>query len=317
MNDLNRWPSNLNRIALRAMAWAVAALFFCSPGFAQDLEPRRWSQLPTGQNFLSMTYAHTNGDINVDPTIGIEDAKMKVDTALAGYVRGFKLAGRSARIEVRQAWQTGRWDGIVNGLPKTVERDGFSDTIVRVAINLVGPPPLAAREYGAYLATHESETIVGAAMAVHLPTGEYFDDKIINLGNNRFTFRPQLGMQHRRRNWTFEATAMAWIYTDNDDFFNGKRLEQDNFYTLDGTAIYSFKSGIWAAVSAGIGVGGRSRIDGIRNNDRRKDVGWAIAAGFPISRQLGVRVRYFDSNRLNFIGNNSQTFSIGLSASWQ
>jgi hypothetical protein len=314
---LNRWPSNLRRMAHRAMAWALATLFLCSTGFAQDLEPRRWSQLPIGQNFASLTYAHTNGDINVDPTIGIEDATMNVDTALASYIRSFKLANRSARIEVRQAWHNGHWDGTVNGVPTKIERNGISDTIVRVAINLVGPPPLSGKEYGAYRAAHESETIVGAGIAVHLPTGEYFEDKLINLGNNRFTFRPQLGIQHRHRNWTFEATAMAWIYTDNDEFFGGRRLEQDNFYTLDGTAIYSFNSGIWASASAGIGVGGRSRIDGIVNDDRRKDVGWAIAGGFPISRMLGARVRYFDSDRHNFIGNNSQTFSIGLSASWQ
>ena len=108
MNNLNRWPNKLHRIALRVMAWALATLFLCSPSFAQDLEPRRWSQLPTGQNFASLTYAHTNADINVDPTIGIEDATAKVHTTVAGYVRSFKLAGRSARIEVRQAWQSGR-----------------------------------------------------------------------------------------------------------------------------------------------------------------------------------------------------------------
>jgi hypothetical protein len=42
---------------------------------------------------------------------------------------------------------------------------------------------------------------------VQLPTGEYFDDRLINLGTNRFMFRPQIGVQHQRRNWTLRSPA--------------------------------------------------------------------------------------------------------------
>ena len=228
-----------------------------------------------------------------------------------------EVSSKSARIEVRQAWQGGRWDGLVNGVPTSVERDGLADTVARLAINLIGGPPLTGKEYAAYRAAHETETIVGAALLVQVPTGEYFDDKLINLGNNRFMIRPQLGVQHRRRNWLFEITGMAWIYTDNESFFNDNRLAQDPFYTLDGTAIYTFKSGIWASVSAGVGVGGQTEINGVSNDDRKKDTSWAVSAGFPVSRSLGVRVNYINSDRWKFVGNDSRTLSIGLSASWQ
>lgn len=251
--------SRLSRILCRAGRYTLcgaAALLPCSPALAQELEARRWSHLPTGQNLAHVTYAHTKGDIAFDPTLGIEDAEVEMDTALVGYARSFKLAGKSARIEVRQALLNGRWDGIVNGVPMTVKRDGLADTFVRLAVNFVGAPPLSGKDFGAYRAGHDIETIVGAAISLQLPTGEYFDDKLINLGGNRLTIRPQLGVQHRRRNWTFEATAMAWIYTDNSSFFNGNELEQDPLYTLDGSVIYTMKSGAWASASVGIGVGG-------------------------------------------------------------
>lgn len=292
-------------------------MLLSSPAFAQELEPRRWSHLPIGQNYASLNYAHTKGDIAFDPVLGIEDAVVDLDTVLVGYVRSFELFGKSARIEVRQAWHHGQWSGLVNGVPTTIERDGLADTIGRFAVDLVGAPPLSGKAYGTYRAAHPVETIVGAALVVQIPTGEHFDDKAINLGNNRFMIRPQLGVQHRRRNWTFEATGMAWIYTDNSSFFNGNRLTQDPLYTLDGTLIYTFKSGIWASASAGIGLGGQTAVNGVDNDDRREDVGWAIGAGFPISRSLGVRIGYTDFDRWKFVGNNSQTLSIGLSASWQ
>ena len=116
--------------------WIALASPPGSPAFAQELEPRRWSHLPIGQNFASLIYARTEGDISFDPELGIEEAQGDVDTMLAGYVRSFALFDRSARIEVRQAWQHGRWDGLVNGVPTVVERDGPSDTFVRLASRL-------------------------------------------------------------------------------------------------------------------------------------------------------------------------------------
>jgi hypothetical protein len=311
----------LNRQCFRALAAGLALAGASSwPGtrlLAQELEPRRWSHLPTGQNFASIAYAHTAGDIAFDPVLGIEDAKVKMDTMLVGYVRSFALLDHSARIEVRQAWQHGRWNGLVNGVPTEVTRDGASDTFVRLAFNLVGGPPLTGKAYAEWRAAHDRETIVGAAIGVQLPTGHYLDDKLINLGSNRFTLRPQLGVQHRRRNWTFELTAMAWIYSDNSNFFGGNRLAQDPFYSLDGTIIYTFKSGLWASASGGVGVGGRTAVNGRANSDRKADGSWAASVGVPLNRALGIRINYGNAHRWRFVGNQSRTLSLGLSASWR
>ena len=76
---------------------------------------------------------------------------------------------------------------------------------------------------------------MGAALGLQLPTtGLVFEDKLINLGSNRFTFSPQVGVHQQYYNWSFEATGTAWIYTDNTSFFNGNQLQQDPFYTING-----------------------------------------------------------------------------------
>ena len=307
----------IRKIAAGAALVGALAGWPGSAAFAQELEPRRWSHLPIGQNFANLTYARTGGDISFDPELGIEDAEFDLDTVLAGYVRSFALFDSSARIEIRQAWQHGVWEGVVNGVPTRVERNGLSDTFVRLAINLAGAPPLAGRDFAAYRAANDVETIVGAAISVQLPTGEYFEDRLINLGSNRFTIRPQIGVQHRRRDWTFEATGSAWIYTDNDNFFNGNRLERDPLFSLDGTIIRTFGAGIWASASAGVGVGGRTTVNEVANDDDRVDFVWAAGVGFPISRWLGFRVNFIDADRWRFIGNKSQTLTIGLTASWR
>jgi len=161
-----------------------------------------------------------------DPTLLLENAKMDMDSRIGQYIRTFELFDKSARIDLTQAHLNAEWKGLLNGAPVSTARNGWSESFIRLAINLYGAPPLSGKDYAAYRAKMDVETIVGAGLAVRLPTGQYMDDKLINLGENRFVFRPQLGVLHTRNHWTVEGTAEVAFYTDNDDFFNGKRLEQ-------------------------------------------------------------------------------------------
>ena len=85
----------------------------------------------------------------------------------------------------------------------------------------------------------------------------------------RFTFRPQLVVVHNRGPWSFEATAIASLYTDNDEFFDGNELEQDAFYTLEGHVVYTFRPGLWVGAGAGYGYGGESTVNGKGKGDRK------------------------------------------------
>ena len=111
------------------------------------MEPRRWNHLPINQNFVGVGYAHTDAVISVDPVLKIENGTVELDTWLIRYIRTFELLDKSARIEVRQPWQNGQWSGLVAGVPTAVEREGWGDTIARVAVNLVGAPPLDGKTY--------------------------------------------------------------------------------------------------------------------------------------------------------------------------
>ena len=287
--------------------------FLC---FAQELEPRRWSHLPTGTNFLSAGYSYTEANILFDPVLRIEDAEMEMHTLGIKYTRTFALFQKSARIDFTQAYQRGQWEGLLDGAFASTKRGGLSDSILRLAVNLYGAPPLATEEFGAYRAKVDSETIFGAALVVHLPMGEYMSDKFINLGTNRYTFRPQLGAVHSRGKWSFELTGSVWLYTNNDDFYNGNKLEQDPYYTVQTRLVYTFRPGLWASVSAGYGYGGKSTLNGIEKNDRRESLAWALSLGFPITRYLGVKVAYVANRTCESIGLDSDSIGPAFSFFW-
>jgi hypothetical protein len=262
------------------LAWANVT-------FAQDLEPRRWSQMPTGLNFVGIGLGHVEGDILFDPVLLIEDAKFDSQAAGLVYVRSFGLAGKSARLDFSLPYRAGRWEGTVDGEFTHIRRRGFADPRVRFSMLLYGGPAQTPAEY---TKSKKSNTVVGAAIAVAMPLGDYFDQKLINLGSNRWTVRPQLGVTHTRGKWTGEITGSVFWYSDNDRFWKGNELKTDPLWALQAHVIYSFKPGLWASISTGYGWGGEGTINGDAKNNPSGNWLTALSFGFPIDRRQGVKI---------------------------
>jgi hypothetical protein len=302
--------------SIAATSVVLAFFLFAYPCLSEELEPRRWSHLPIDTNFFGAVYAYTEADIGLDPVLKAENVEMELDTWGAKYIRTFALFDKMARFSIMQAYQEGRWSGLLDGTPKTIHRSGWADTRMRFAINLYGAPPLQGKEYAAYRAATEVETIVGVGLAVQLPTGDYMDDKLINLGTNRFTFLPQFGVVHTRGAWSTETTVTVAFYSDNNDFYNGHKLEQDSLYIIHSHLIYTFRPGLWVGVSAGYDYGGKSTVDGTKKDDLKQNLAWALSFGFSVNRHVGVKVAYIGTRTQESTGFDSDNFILGFSASW-
>jgi hypothetical protein len=46
---------------------------------AQDVDPRRYVNLPVAQNILRFAISHSSGDVNVMPTAPLEDAQLSIN----------------------------------------------------------------------------------------------------------------------------------------------------------------------------------------------------------------------------------------------
>lgn len=303
--------------SLQRAAWILALVMAGGFARAQDIEPRRWSHIPIGANFVGAAYAYTAGDIYLDPALRLENVEFDLQTVGVKYLRSFELLGQSARVEVLEPYQVGHWTGLLNGAPASTDREGLGDTSVRFAMNLLGAPPLAGKEFAEYRATQtEHETIVGAGLVVQLPTGQYHADKLINLGGNRFTFRPQLGAVHNWGKWSAELTLAGVFYTDNNDFFHGKRLEQDPMYNADTHLIYTFRPGLWAAGSFGYNGGGLTTVNGVSSDNAQSNLGWGFSVGLPLSRAVGMKFGYIGTRTQVGTGMDSDTFISAVSVMW-
>lgn len=287
-----------------------------SRSFALDLDPGRWNHLPVGVNIFGLGYAYTEADISFDPALQLENVELEMDTVVGKYIRTFELLGKSARVSFTQGYQDGKWTGLVDGVPTSVSRSGWADSFLRLAVNLYGAPPLRGKAFAAYRSENQVETIVGAGLAVRLPTGDYMEDKLINLGQNWFAFRPQIGVVHYRGKWTAEMSGEVAFYTENDDFFNGNTLEKEPLYIVQSHLKYTFRPGLWVSSGIGYDYGGESSVNGIDKNDRRQDIAWLFSAGYPINRNVGITASYMASRTQESVGYDSDTVMVSLAFSW-
>ncbi len=293
-------------------------LAMCSFGtsHAQDLEPRRWSHLPNGISVIGAGYGYTEADIFVDPVLRLEEFKTRLHVMGVSYVRSLNFFGKSARIDVVLPYATGRWEGILDGEYASVRRHGFADPRLRFSINLYGAPALSGKEFAQYREEHQINTTIGAAVSVVAPLGEYTSERLINLGKNRWTVRPQLGVLHQRNKWQFELTGSVFLYGKNDEFWRDTSLEQSALWFLQGHVIYSIKPGMWTSFSAGYAYKGRSSINGDAKFDDRRQPYFALSFGMAITPRQSIKIALLRSQTNKEIGSDFNSILFGWSYFW-
>ena len=102
--------------------------------------------------------------------------------------------------------------------------------------------------------------------------------------------RPELGISKAWDPWTVEVAPSVTFFTDNTDFFNGKRFPQAPFYLVQGHVIYNFPSGIWASLDAIYYAGGRTTVNGIKGGNEQRNTRVGLTLAIPMNRQNSIKL---------------------------
>ena len=293
---------------------AIMAFALITPGsdtHAQTLEPRAYSNAPVGLNFLLVGYQNSRGALLFDPAVPVTDASADIDIGLLGYVHTLDVAGKSAKVGVLLPYASLSADGYVNEIFRTRETDGVADPSFFFAINFYGAPALSLKEFNNY----QQDTIIGFTFKLTAPLGVYDADKLINIGTNRWSFKPGLGISQALGKWILEASAAAEFYTDNNDFDNGKTRQQDAIYSTQFHVTYSFPHHIWAAVSATYYTGGRTTIEGLINNDLQQNWRTGFTLALPVNRNNSIKL-FGSSGVSTRTGTNYDALGIAWQYRW-
>jgi hypothetical protein len=301
----------------RCRAFGIAVLVcgaltgIALPAGAQDIEPRAYSNAPVGVNFLIAGYAWTQGGLAFDSALPASNPELTTSNAIVAYARVLDIAGKSAKFDVIAPLTD--LSGSVDFEGDQLRRDiaGLADPKFRLSVNFFGAPALSLKEFAGF----QQDLIIGASLQVTAPAGQYDENRLVNLGTNRWSFKSELGVSQALGRWTLEGTAAVTLFTDNDHFFRGKTRSQDPLYSLQAHVIYSFRSGVWGSVDGTYFAGGRTTLDDTLNNDLQQN--WRVGGklAIPVDRQHSVKL-YASSGISDRTGSSYDLLGIAWQYRW-
>jgi hypothetical protein len=275
------------RITLPALT-ALALLFVGTMMAAQELEPRAYSPAPIGTNFAGLTYSHSSGDVLLDPTIAVQNANFQFNTVSFGYYHSFGLFGRQTTVSLVLPYVWGSGTGLVNGVQTHIYRSGLGDPGLRISYNLYGSPALTPEEFK----KRHSKTVVGISVIITAPLGQYDPRPLINIGTNRWSFKPQIGFSRQVHAWTLDLYLGTYFFTENTNFFGGHVRQQDPIGATQVHISYTFRPGMWAAVDGIYYTGGRTTTDGVQGSDLQQNVRVGLTFALPIGHAQSLKFQY-------------------------
>jgi hypothetical protein len=310
------------------VAIVVSVFSFCGPALAIDDGARAYWKGREGANGVSFQYLHWNldatGSKQFDPGQFIyPNSKAEANLFLANYARHFTLPllERPASFSAAIAGGSVNVDVDANGFkPDLVGREsssGFTDPNMQLVVNLFGTPPLKS---GVDLLNYEPTWTLDAAAMLAIPIGEYDDDKLVNIGLNRWYGRIALplkyhfGVFHPGHMSSLEVTPSVWLFAENDDFV-GQKLENDPLWQIESHLTHDFTSSFFASLDLLYRAGFQSEINGAEVGEKLKVGNLGFTLHYQAAENLGIRTG-FSSNVFGDDNLDSSTIRIQFIYAW-
>ena len=290
-----------------------ALLLVAASASAQDLDPRAYAWAPVNGTFLVGGFSLSHGGVVTDPTLPVTDINANVETPSIGVGRSFGLFGKTAQAFGALPFSWAQVSGNVQGEPNHITRAGLSDMRLRFSVLVRGAPASSPAE----MAKAPRRTILGVSLTAAAPTGQFHSDKLINLGANRWAFKPEFAVSRPfRKRWLLDAYAGVWLFTANHSFYPGTALRtQAPLGAFQAHLSYNFQRKMWAAFDATYYTGGQTTIDQTTKDDRQANARLGGTFAFPVGARHSIKLAV-SRGAIIRIGANFTTASIGWQTGW-
>ncbi len=303
----------------RLAPWAVFALFLVPGLHAQSLAPRAYLIAPVGSNALTITSNFYTGDILFSDAVPITGASGTVALVVPTYYHALDFFGRSANITIGIPYAAGTFEALVVNQQTNVYRSGLGDGAVRFSVNLKGGPAMKLPQFMKW----KQRRLLGVSFLVQFPSGQYDPTRLLNIGTNRWAFKPDVGYSERWGNWLVDVYGGVWFFTTNPEFFSrnaffpGTRQQtQEPIGVLEGHLSYDFKPGVWVSADGNFWYGGRTSLNGVQNPDtlqRNSRIG--ATAAIRVSKHQSIKFSYARGAVIRF-GGDYQAIAVAWQYAW-
>jgi hypothetical protein len=291
---------------------ALAALYFPNQACAQFNDPRAYENTPVGTNQLELGYAYVHANASIDTSLIITGAQFNLNQGTIDYTRYFGLLHRLMWVEA--GVPVAGLGGSVSGTNIHGSVTGVGDSSYSLAMLLKGGPALSVAQFEHY----EPTTTLGASLTITAPTGLYNPNKILNLGSDRWSFKPEIALSHPfgpEQKWVFDCYGSVYFYTDNTTYHGKELLRQEPLPGVEGHISYSFNDSIWASLDTRYSFRGTTVVDGVPQNNAQQN----FILGSEVNVSLNARNSLVFEFAKALVHNNGQAltgFSVRYDYTW-
>lgn len=249
--------------------FAVALVLVPNWVSAQFTDPRTYNNTPVGINQLELAYTYVHSDSSLDTSLIVTDAKLNVHQGTVDYTRYFGFLQRLMWVEA--TLPIAGLGGAIGGTKIEASTAGAGDSSYQLAVLLKGGQALGVVQFENYKPT----TTVGLSFTMTAPTGLYHAHKVLNLGSDRWSFKPEFGLAHPfgpEQKWEFDGYANIYFFTDNTSYRGSHILRQDPLPGIEGHISYSFTDSLWASFDTRYSFRGTTLVNGVDQNNPQQNV---------------------------------------------
>ena len=286
-------------------------LLFSKPTFAIDDGARAYWKTREGTQGVSFQYLRL--DLNADDSTQFApgsyiypNADIEGSLVIANWVRhmtlfdrpstfGIGIAGGDIDVKANVKVSTPFIPvGKTAGVAFNQSASGFADPTVSLDVNLFGTPPLKSN---VDMLNYEPTLTIDVAGLLGFPIGKYDDEKLVNIGQNRWFGRIALPTKYhfgpRAEGYmtSLEFVPSIWLFAENDDFINQK-MENDPMYQMEAHLTHDFTRSFWGSLDLLYRGGFQTKIDGVEVGSELDigDLGFTL--NYEINDNLSIRSGY-------------------------
>lgn len=274
---------------LRVILAFVASSLMVAGALAQD-GARAYFLLPVDTNIVSLTgnYIHSE----------FAGSTVDVGTVTPSYRRTIDVGGNAGAVLI--GLPVGAMSGAIMVGPGVVVSQtappAIGDLFVGGELGLVGSPALNPLDYSQY----KPDLKVAIAAKLFIPTGYYDSNRLVNLGQNRFSFQASLPISYVLADsmidpsiTTLEIVPSVHIFGNNNDAVGpGSVATQEPLFKVEGHVTHTFSPMVWGALDAYAEAGGKAAIDGVEIPGAHQSVSVGATLGLVLSRTVSMRLNY-------------------------
>jgi hypothetical protein len=199
--------------------------------------------------------------------------------------------------------------GVGPGVAFAESSSGFADPSVAFVVGLIGTPRLNST---VDLLNYEPGFSMDLALLLSVPVGVYENDKLVNLGLNRWFGRIALPLKYHFGVFSpgymssFEITPSVYLFGDNDDFMVGHTLKSEPIWQIESHLTHDFTRKFFGSIDLLYQNGFQSELDGTEFGETL-EIG---SLGFSLNYQIQDNIMIRTSYNSNVFGNDNLETSV-------